>query len=436
MNTSQQDRLARAFQEEERSRLRSITRARTAALVAIGVLLMIVSPAENLVWYYGLLAIFIAAGWLRFALDRSRWRRGWFAYAFIAFDFALITFTVVLQNPLVEPDFTPQFMLRFNNFVYLFVLLAALAISFRPRHLLWGGFCGAASWTVAVVILIFHPDTVLEAGAPDAPGGEDGSPMPFMLDPHFLDLGVQLQNIVVFLIVAGMLALATEASLRLMRRQAAAERRFLNLSRYVPAETVEELAARDAPFGAEDQREAAILFTDIVGFSKLAEDRPPREVIALLREAHGLVERAVFEHGGVLDKFIGDGAMATFGATQPQADAARRALDCAKAILAADADWNAARAGRGEPPVRISVGVHFGPVVVGDVGGARRMELAAIGDAVNVAARLETMTRALGVRAAISEEAYAAAGRPEGFEAIGDRPVEGRAGAISIWAIR
>lgn len=127
--------------------------------------------------------------------------------------------------------------------------------------------------------------------------------------------------------------------------------------------------------------------------------------------------------------------MASFGAVRRDGEdgreAAVRAVECARGILAAAAERNR----RGGEPARISVGLHFGPVVVGDVGSARRMELAVIGDAVNVAARLETMTRELGVGAAVSDQAVAAAGRPAGLRLIGPRPIQGREKPVTVWAI-
>ena len=110
---------------------------------------------------------------------------------------------------------------------------------------------------------------------------------------------------------------------------------------------------------------------------------------------------------------------------------AARAVACARAILDASSKLTAPD---GETRAAISVGVHYGLVVIGDVGSARRVELAIIGDTVNVAARLEAMTRRLGVGAAISDEAMAAAGRPNGPRPLGPQPVEGRDEPIAVWA--
>ncbi len=296
-------------------------------MVAISCLLLIVAPLEVFPYLALVSTIFCVLGWACYWLGGTRWWRDWHAYAFILANFVFMTRAVTNENPFQEPDFPPQMFLQFENFVYLYVLLASLAISFRPRHQFWGGVCGAGFWGVHIYWLTTLPDTVLELD-------EDARIQDMMVNPYSVDLGVQLQHIVVFLIVAVLLALSTEASLRLARRQVRAERRFANLSRYVAAETVEDLATRDDLFGAETERRAAILFTDIVGFSTLSEARPPREVIGLLRDTHALIEQSIFAHRGVLDKFIGDGAMATFGVAQTTGTEARDAVACAQDILA------------------------------------------------------------------------------------------------------
>ena len=113
-----------------------------------------------------------------------------------------------------------------------------------------------------------------------------------------------------------------------------------------------------------------------------------------LREFHALMEQEVFGHSGTLDKYLGDGLMATFGTPfVGQADAIN-ALRCAQAMMAAADRWNNRRNTAGEPPIRVSFGLHYGPVVLGDIG-LTRLEFAVIGSTVNTASRLEALTRAL-----------------------------------------
>lgn len=423
--------ISAAREAEGLRRLYRITVARSVALFIIMGVILTVSPPSVWAYYLSLVVIFIVIGWANYALARAGlggWARD---YAFIALDFAFLTFTLIYPPPNAPMDVSYAFYLRFDNFDYFYVILAGLSISLRPALLIWGGACGVVFWSIGLLWLIEETDAVI--ARPEDP--EDRIDMvAIMANPNYIDLGVEFQGMVIFLISAVLLAIAVAASQRLFLKQVAEERRAANLSRYLPAETVETLADRDDPFNAEEEVEAAILFTDIVGFSAMAERRAPHEVIALLREAHALVAEQVFAHGGMLDKFIGDGAMASFGiAGEKGGDPpAARAIACAKAILAATDQWNA---GRGGQPVPISIGVHYGPVVVGDVGSARRMELAVIGDTVNVASRLEEMTRPLGVRAAISGEAMSAAGDPAGLSERGPQPIVGREEPIIVWVV-
>ena len=113
-----------------------------------------------------------------------------------------------------------------------------------------------------------------------------------------------------------------------------------------------------------------------------------------LREFHALMEQEVFRHSGTLDKYLGDGLMATFGTPFVGKADAINALRCAQAMMAAADRWNDQRRTAGEPPIRVSFGLHYGPVVLGDIG-LTCLEFAVIGSTVNAASRLEALTRSL-----------------------------------------
>ena len=122
---------------------------------------------------------------------------------------------------------------------------------------------------------------------------------------------------------------------------------------------------------------------------------------------------------GTLDKFLGDGFMATFGSFREESDAAARAIACAFELYAEIERWNAKRAAREAQRLSIAIGVHFGPVVVGNLGSDERLEFTVVGDVVNVASRLEEATRELDCMIAVSDVCVQAAGPAhlyEGFE--------------------
>ena len=118
---------------------------------------------------------------------------------------------------------------------------------------------------------------------------------------------------------------------------------------------------------------------------------------------------AVFVHDGTLEKYIGDALMATFGTPRTSATDARDAIACSQAMLATIAAWNQERSARGEPPIRIGIGLHYGEVVLGDIGDARCMEFAVLGDTVNVAKHLETLCRSLDADVVVSDDLLARA---------------------------
>ncbi len=136
-------------------------------------------------------------------------------------------------------------------------------------------------------------------------------------------------------------------------------------------------------------RETSILFADIVGFTARCETLPPEDVAAFLNQFFSLAADVIFKYGGTLDKFIGDAVMAFFGAPLPQDDHAERAVRSALELLAALDEWNTEREAAGDDRVEVRVAVNSGPVVVGDIGSATRVDYTVLGNTVNVTSRLE-----------------------------------------------
>lgn len=185
---------------------------------------------------------------------------------------------------------------------------------------------------------------------------------------------------------------------RLLAAQAAervADRARANLARYFSPKLVETLAAKDQPLGAVRRQNLAVLFVDIVGFTSLSELLEPEQVIEILRDVHDWIGKVIFGHDGSIEGYIGDAVLAIFGFPETQPQDAGRALACAYDLLCAAQSWNSERADRGQLPIKIGLGLQYGPVVLGDVGTEEYVEFTVIGDTVNTASRLQQATRTL-----------------------------------------
>ena len=217
------------------------------------------------------------------------------------------------------------------------------------------------------------------------------------------------------------------------------ERKRASLARYFSPNMVDELMRENGQLASARIQMATVLFVDLVGFTGATARLPGIEVIALLRECLGLFEEAVFAQGGTLDKYLGDGLMATFGTPRPGPDDASRAIASACAMAEKVVDWNTRRRAAGLRALHLGIGLHTGEVALGDIGSARRLEFAVIGDTVNVASRIQEMTRELDIAILVSDATVAAA-RQEGgqdllagFRDMGLHTLRGREGAIRLW---
>jgi len=236
-------------------------------------------------------------------------------------------------------------------------------------------------------------------------------------------------------LVAGWSFYAAASLVNYLRERQARRDAVAQFSRFVNPHVVKQLVERGGLEGAGHTREVSVLFSDIRGFTTLSETKAPAEVVALLNSYFSRQVDVVFSHGGSLDKFIGDCIMALWGAPLDDAEHARHAVACAlemadtlqafkRELGAADASFD------------VGIGIHSGPAVVGLIGSDRRREYTAIGDTVNLASRIEGLTKDAKRRILVSRETMLACRQAFDFVPAGSYKVKGRAQEVELFEPR
>lgn len=427
-------RLRQTFTEESRSGIRYATVLRSLALLAFAGWVLLLQEFPRVWFYIGLLTALLAVGIAHGFVAMRMAPRIWPSVIFMLADACILAYGLTVPNPFMAAPLPAPMNLRLGNFSFFYTLLASSLLTYSPRLVLWCGATGAAAWAGALAWVASLPDSRTQFDIMGWGAMEPAMHISFRMDPHFVAVPQHLKEIFIFLTVAAILAAVVWRVRQLALRHAMAERERANLARHFSPNMVNMLSHSDEPLGAVRKQKVAVLFTDIVGFSGLAERLGPEMTMELLRKTHSLVAEQVFDHGGTLDKYIGDAVMATFGVPVASSDDAANAIACARSIRQALAEDNPLES----DPVKVGIGAHYGEVVIGNIGDERRVEFGVIGDTVNVASRLEHLTRELGP-VIISDDLFRAAGlteeRAEGFRRLPDQRLRGRAESIDIWIL-
>jgi adenylate cyclase len=183
------------------------------------------------------------------------------------------------------------------------------------------------------------------------------------------------------------------------------------------------------------EREIAVLFCDLRGFTSLAERRLPFDTVFILNRYFEVVGESVEDAGGYIDKFVGDGVLALFGLKASSEEAARQAVDAARRIHAGLADLNADYSTEFEHPLKIAMSLHAGPAIVGEMGYGQATSLTAVGDTINAASRLEGLAKELDVELVISEHLATRAGLDLSQHERQTVMIRGRAAPLDSWII-
>jgi adenylate cyclase len=329
----------------------------------------------------------------------------WMIVLSVVIDMAVLLVTIwSFHLQYMQP---PGFSLKAPTLLYIFILIALRALRFEARYVVLAGAAAVLGWlTLLAYALLMSPteDTVTR------------DYVQYITSPSIL-IGGEVDKILSITVVTAILALALERARRLLILSATEHAAAADLSRFFSPEIARQITGSEHGIspGHGEIRQAAILYLDIRGFTPLAHRLPSDDVMALLAQYQSRMVPIIQQHGGSIDKFMGDGIMATFGAAVTTSTYAADAVRAAGALIEVGDEWNRERSLRREFELRFGAGVAVGPVVFGAVGDSTRLEFTVIGDAVNLAAKLEKHTKIERVRALTTAAALQLA-REQGFE--------------------
>ncbi|MCG8547525.1 MAG: adenylate/guanylate cyclase domain-containing protein [Alphaproteobacteria bacterium] len=352
---------------------------------------------------------------------------GWFLDLSVILDIVLLM--VLIWSFHLQYGQPASFSLKAPTLLYVFIFIALRALRFEPRYVVMCGLTAAAGWTLLVLytVTISYPDTMITRDYVT------------YLTSNSVLLGAEFDKIITILLVTGIIAVALMRARRLLERAVGEAAAASDLSRFFSPEIASQIVQSEQLIraGEGQARNAAILTVDIRDFTGLSNGMPASALITLLADYESRIVPVIERHGGTVDKFLGDGILASFGAALPSETYAADALRAADAVIGAAADWNAARAAAGAIPVRIGVAVASGRVIFGAVGADSRLEFTCIGEPVNRSAKLEKHNRAAASLAMTDAATYALA-CDQGYapatapERLAEASVAGLGGAVDL----
>jgi adenylate cyclase len=353
------------------------------------------------------LAAYVGFTLLRLAVSYRTSLPDWFLYLSIVIDMALLF--VLIWSFHLQYEQPPSFYLKAPTLLYVFIFIALRALRFEVRFVVAAGVTASVGWSLLVAYVLFAD--------PDDP----------MITRNFVEymtsnavlLGAEFDKIISILTVTAILAMAIVRARNLLVASVADSAAARDLSRFFSPEVARKIVeAEEIGVGAGESRDAAILFLDLRGFTPLTERYAPDQVMRLLADYQAVMVPVIRRHGGSIDKFVGDGIMATFGAADVTDRYAAQALACVDELMDVAARWQRRLEAEGRPVVPVNGAVATGRIVFGAVGEKDRLEYTVIGDAVNLAAKLEKHNAAAGSRALATAEAYDLAER-QGYRPAG-----------------
>ena len=324
----------------------------------------------------------------------------WSVYCSILFDFTLLyTLMVSFHYQYEQPA---SFILKAPTLLYVFIFISLRALRQEWKFVAAAGLTAAAGWLLVVVYVVnIEPqNTMITRSYVD------------YLTSNSILIGAEVDKMISILAVTAVLAFAVNASSNLLVTAITEETAASDFSRFFDKRVAQDIRGSDHVLtaGQGERRTMAIINIDLRGFSKLASNREPSEVMQMLSEYQSRIIPILQEKGAVIDKFMGDGIMATIVKDDDNHSINRIAVEAAEAILTESESWNdVPLLNTSKGPVRVGIGIATGDVSFGAVGQGDRLEMTVIGAPVNLSAKLEKHNKEISSRCIVQSELWHAA---------------------------
>ena len=374
------------------------------------------------------LASYLVFSILRLALAYRGFAATWFLALSVLVDMAILmgliwSFHIQYEQP-------ASFYLKAPTLLYVFIFIALRALRFSAGFVILAGAAAACGW----LLMLYYAMSTSQA--PNM--GVTRDYVAYMTSNLIL-IGAEFDKVIAILLSTAILAIALWRARRLLVGSVVESQAHSDLERFFAPEIAHQIvhAEQRIEAGQGEVRRAAILVCDIRGFTPMAMGMDPDYLMKLLADYQTRMVRVIQDHGGSIDKFMGDGIMATFGAALPTETYAADALRCIEDLGQAAWVWHDERQSTGEMPLDIGFAVSAGPLVFGAVGDGERLEFTVIGEPVNLAAKLEKANKAEAVSAlttAATLEMAQAQGYepPPSLEHRAQRPIEGTGAPMDL----
>ena len=322
-------------------------------------------------------------------------------------------------------DVPPAYMLKTQLTVMTLALVALNALAIRPLYPVVVAAGGVAVHVAILVYVLHEPRTVVSSDFLDSVMGP----------------ALSLEFVLISMLAIGATGVAMGYLTFIARRTVVQGVRLevanAHLARYFSPGVVSRISSEaDRLLGVGGRtQEVAVMFCDIRDFTTITEKLPPSDVVGFLSQYHTHMVEVVFGFGGTIDKFIGDAIMVTFGTPDPSDDDAERSVRAGLAMNAALAEFNAERERRGLANIRHGIGIHFGPVIAGNIGTEDRLEYTVIGDTVNVASRIQDACKSVGEALLISDAVKKRLPPDIPVRSLPEQRVKGRQAPVQIYAV-